>query len=365
MEHVDAWKITEDLKVQHGKSDPFSAAIRATRMPMIVTDPIQHDNPIIFANDAFLNLTGYTRQEVNGRNCRFLQGPETDRATIAKVGQALAKGEDIAVDVLNYKKNGEKFWNGLYISPVSNEDGQIRYFFASQIDATERKEHEFRAANLQQELERLVRSRTIELEEALATSKMLLHEVDHRVKNNLQMIGAMLMLQSMSIPDQRIKDTLGEMLERVEAMGLVHKRLYQSESITDFDIGDFAREIASNLVAASGRQDIDLSLDIDSVTVKADEAASIALVINETITNALKHAFPFDRPGNLRVSVKPAETYCEIAIEDNGVGIKQPTGPKSGFGQTLIETLIKQLRADIEWLPASPGTRVRIVLPVC
>lgn len=389
MEKSDAWLLTDDLHVQQGQADPFSAAIRATRMPMVVTDPHMADNPIIFANDAFLHLTGYSREEVNGRNCRFLQGPDTDQATVRKIGKAIAKGEDVSADILNYRKDGTTFWNGLYVSPVLDAAGNVQYFFASQIDATERKQHELNTANLQHDLERLVsirtrelevalatstqlvaefdhrvRVRTKELEEALSTSNLLLHEVDHRVKNNLQMISAMLMLQSMSIPDVRIKSTLQEMLERIEAMGLVHKRLYQSDNIMDFDLGEFTREIAANLVGASGRNDIALVVETESVKIKADDAASVALVINETITNALKHAFPAGRRGDLRVSVKPHTTACEIAIVDNGVGMQGSTAHGTGFGHTLIETLVRQLRASIEWIPASPGTCVRIMLPI-
>ena len=389
MDKSDAWLSTDNLDLQHGQFDPISAAIRTTRMPMIVTDPRQADNPIIFANDAFLGMTGYSREEAQGFNCRFLQGPDTDPASIEKIRSAVKSGEDIAIDILNYRKDGTPFWNALYISPVHNALGEIQYFFASQLDATERKRHEVDAASLQLHLERLVsvrtqelevalaaskclvaefdqrvRMRTKELEQALSVSNLLLHEVDHRVKNNLQMISAMLTLQSLSIPDERVKATLQEMLERIEAMGLVHKRLYLSDNIRDFDLGEFTREIATNLVGASGRDDIELAVHAESVTIKADDAATIALVINETITNALKHAFPVGRPGDLRVSIKPTTSACEIAIEDNGVGMGASRSRGTGFGQTLIETLVRQLRASIEWLPASPGTRVRIMLPI-
>lgn len=389
MERPDAWHLTEDLHVQHGQADPFSAAIRATRMPMIVTDPLQTDNPIIFANDAFLALTGYARAEVNGQNCRFLQGPKTDPEAIRKIRDAISNRQDISVDILNYRKDGSTFWNALYLSPVSNADGIVQYFFASQVDATERKELELRAASQQSELERLVKVRTKELEDALAqsaaianrfetcvklrtqeleqalaTSKLLVHEVDHRVKNNLQMISAMLMMQSLRISDQKIKNTLQEMLERIEAMGLVHKRLYQADNIMDFDLGDFTNEIASNLVAASGRTDIKLVVETVSVNIQANNAASIALIVNETITNALKHGFASGRSGQLRVSVRSQRDACEINIEDDGHGLSVDGEAKKGFGRVLIETLIQQLRATIEWLPGLPGTRVKIVLPI-
>ncbi len=364
MEKPDAWTLTDNLHLKRGQADPFSAAIRSTRMAMVVTDPTRPDNPIIFANDAFLKLTGYDRDEVTGSNCRFLQGRDTDPDAVRQIGEAVANRTDIAIDILNYKKDGTAFWNALYLSPVPDADGVSQYFFASQIDATERKQHEFDARDLQQNLEELVKQRTSELEASLARSNLLLHEVDHRVKNNLQMISAMLMLQSMSIPDIRIKNTLQEMLERVDAMGMVHKRLYQSENIMDFDIAAFTVEIASNLVAATGRDDIDLVVDTESVTIKADHAASIALVINETITNALKHGFPLGRAGDLRVSVKPTVGACEISIRDDGPGISADSTRKNTFGRTLIETLIKQLKATIEWIPASPGTHVRITLPL-
>ena len=364
MERSDAWILTDNLHLPRGQADPFSAAIRSTRMPIIVTDVNLPDNPIIFANNAFLSLTGYTREEVNGRNCRFLQGPETDPVTVAQIRRAVDARQDITCEIMNYKKDGTPFWNGLYISPVPDAAGDVQYFFASQIDGTDRKRYEAETLSLQYELERQVKSRTSELEASLHRSTLLLHEVDHRVKNNLQMISAMLMLQSMSISDAKIKNTLQEMLERVDAMGLVHKRLYQSESITDFDIAEFTREIASHLVAATGRRDIALTVDTGPVTIKADEAASVALVVNETITNALKHAFPAGRAGGLQVSVRGWDRTCEISIKDDGPGMPAEAAHKGSFGKTLIETLIQQLRATIEWLPASPGTHVRITLPL-
>ena len=103
------------LAAEHNIDDPFAAAIRATRMAMIVTDPSQAENPIIFANDAFLRLTGYGRDEVIGRNCRFLQGPNTDPKAIETLRAAVAAGEDASVDLLNYRKDGSTFWNALYL----------------------------------------------------------------------------------------------------------------------------------------------------------------------------------------------------------------------------------------------------------
>jgi PAS domain S-box-containing protein len=122
--------------------DIFFAAVQTTRMPMIVTDPHQPDNPIIFCNEAFSFMTGYTEAEILGHNCRFLQGPETDRSVIAQVRAAVEKVEEIAVEVLNYRKNGSTFWNALFISPVYGPTGDLLYFFASQLDISRRREAE-------------------------------------------------------------------------------------------------------------------------------------------------------------------------------------------------------------------------------
>lgn len=122
--------------------DIFFAAVKTTRMPMIVTDPSQPDNPIVFCNEAFSYLTGYSQAEIIGSNCRFLQGPETDPEVIAQLRAAIRKREEVAVEVLNYRKNGSTFWNALFVSPVHDEEGKLIYFFGSQLDISRRREAE-------------------------------------------------------------------------------------------------------------------------------------------------------------------------------------------------------------------------------
>ncbi|KQP22692.1 histidine kinase [Pseudorhodoferax sp. Leaf267] len=120
----------------------FFAAVQTTRMPMLVTDPHQPDNPIIFANQAFLEMTGYSAQEIVGGNCRFLQGPDTDRSVVSRVRTAIEQRTEIAVELVNYRKDGSAFWNALFISPVLNESGELTYFFASQLDVSRRRDAE-------------------------------------------------------------------------------------------------------------------------------------------------------------------------------------------------------------------------------
>lgn len=153
---------SEILRVAES-SDPFAAAVRATRMPMLITDPNKPDNPIVFANDAFSKLTGYSRNEILGRNCRFLQGPRTDPDGVAKIRDAIERRVPIEIELQNHKKDGEVFWNRVLVSPVFDESGALTYFFASQFDVTIERDHMVRLQRDRDALEAEVERRSGEM----------------------------------------------------------------------------------------------------------------------------------------------------------------------------------------------------------
>ena len=137
-------------------------------MAITITDARKPDNPIVLANQAFLDMTGYSDAEVLGHNCRFLQGEDTSRDSVAKIRDAVVKGKDLTIELLNYHKDGSSFWNQLYISPVCDVAGTVLYFFGSQIDVSDTR----RARELEQSEHRLLR------------------EVDHRAMNALALVQA-------------------------------------------------------------------------------------------------------------------------------------------------------------------------------
>ncbi len=118
------------------------AAIEMTRMPMILADPRKEDCPIVFANNAFLDLTGYEEAEVLNRNCRFFQGAATDPAAVSQLRDALREHRPIALEILNYRRDGAPFWNAIFMGPVFDQTGELIYFFASQLDVSKRRESE-------------------------------------------------------------------------------------------------------------------------------------------------------------------------------------------------------------------------------
>ena len=134
--HLDDARIGAEIQGRDDGTDPFVAAVRATRMPMIITNPRIADNPVVFVNDAFCRLTGYARAEILGRNCRFLQGPETDKETVARIGAAVRSVQPLEIEIRNHRKDGSAFWNRLLMAPVHDAAGELAYFFASQVDVT-------------------------------------------------------------------------------------------------------------------------------------------------------------------------------------------------------------------------------------
>ena len=362
MDQRGDWRLTDALTYEHGRGDPFAAAVRATRMPMVITNPRLPDNPIVFCNEAFQHLSGYERDEIVGRNCRFLQGVDTDRATVDRIRTAIRSGHPVEADLLNYRKDGRTFWNALYISPVRDDEGNIIYYFASQLDVTERVNAEQRAIARREEIELEVAARTADLEQALATKTVLLHELDHRVKNNLTMIGSLLRLQARSADDPAVSERLEAMLLRVDALGTVHRRLYQGADVTRFDIGAYLHDLATDLTVAAGPHRIALVTDIVPIDVAPGQAAALGLVLNELLTNAVAHGYPDGRSGTLRLSTSLQGDTALIDIDDDGPGL--PEHPIDGLGRTLVERLSRQIGIETTTISTVAGTRVHLAIPL-
>lgn len=198
------------------------------------------------------------------------------------------------------------------------------------------------------------------LEEALAQQSALLHEIDHRVKNNLQLIASLILLQSRRTTDEASREALKTVLQRVAAVATVHRRLFQGDP-TAFDVAAFVRDLTGDLAAAAGRDDLEIVLELDPVTLPAASAATFALVFNELLGNALKHAFPAGRPGRIAVTLTRQADACLFTVADDGVGL---AGQAPGFGSTIIKLLCQQLHADFQVADAQPGVRVTVTVPM-
>lgn len=360
MDQRDNWHLTDLLHAEKGKADPFAAAVRSTRMPMAITDPAQLDNPIVFVNEAFQLLTGYSREECIGRNCRFLQGPNTDPIAVAKVGEAIAKGEDIAIDLLNYKKNGTTFWNALYLSPARGEDGTVQFFFASQLDVTERVEAQRRIANQKEQVDHEVRVRTADLEASLEAQSLLLHEVDHRVKNNLSVIGSLLRMQIRETEEPIVRRALRSTMERVDAMAAIHRRLYQADDVRYFELSSFVSNLIQDAVSASAYDTLTIVSSIQRTVLPSEQATSAGLLINEVLLHLFDSYLPLSA---VKVSCHSDGTTITITV-GNRLSSKTPQHELSPTSAKLITRLASQLKAHVTWNCSLDDMSATIRIPV-
>lgn len=345
-------------------AEAIALGITGAQLPMVLADARRGDEAIVFANPAFLALTGYRNEEVLGRNCRFLQGPETSPAAVDQIRAALAASQAVTVEILNYRKDGSSFWNALHISPVRDAAGELVYFFGSQRDVTARRQAELELARRTEALRQAMDESTRRVERALAQKTSLLHEVDHRVKNNLQLISSLLLLQSRRTESEATRAALRRVLERVTAVATVHRRLFQGETIDRFDFAEFVADLVHDLTGAAPRPNVQVVLDLEPVDVGASQAAPLALILSELLTNALRHAHPASRGGAVRVGLAPLGGGFELRVEDDGVGAPDLQRPAHGFGLTIAHLLAQQLRADIKLEDARPGLRATVRCPV-
>jgi PAS domain S-box-containing protein len=361
-QQTDARSAGDRLVSGHVSEDPFAAAFKATRMPMIVTDPNQQDNPIIFCNAAFNRLTGYSNDDIIGQNCRLLQGPETDPAIVTKMRNAIATGEDVAVDILNYRKDGSSFWNAVFISPVRDNTGKIIYFFASQLDFTHVKSREADLAAARHKAEEEVASQTANLRSALQARSLLVHEVDHRVKNNLLTMASIVKMQARITTDRGQKDALNSVLNRIEALSTVQRKLFTLDDVSKFDISDFTRELVTDLVGATGRKDIRLSLDLSPVHVPAVKATPLSLIVNELVGDAVSRGLS-DGGGDIHVCVRRTNGHFVLSVEDTSEPVEVDE-ERSKLSRKLLEASALQLGAKIERNVENRKTTVNVTVLV-
>ncbi len=376
-EHLDHAAATEmaaadESSMTHAPAPPdialapgtFALAFDASPTPMLVTDARRPDRPIVWINDAFLGLTGYERHELIGRNCRMLQGPDTDGAEVGRMRAAIEAAVPYAGEILNYRKDGTPFWNGMTINPVRDREGRLIYFFAAQADMTDKRRLETAMRGTNDELERQVGARTADLESALAQKTALLHEVDHRVKNNLQVISSLMLLKARRTPDGEARDALQGMADRIGALSTAHRMLYASDDVSHFDLADFMSDFLSDVNAALDRERTRVEASVEPVAVSAAMAAPLALMIHELTSNAVRHAFPEERTGLVTVTARREADTLRMTVADDGVGMAASEPNPAGFGRNLVEMLVRQLRGRIDWSDGPPGTRVEISVPL-
>jgi two-component sensor histidine kinase len=194
--------------------------------------------------------------------------------------------------------------------------------------------------------------------------EVLLKEIHHRVKNNLQIMSSLLRLQSRTLKDKTILDKLVDAESRVRSMALVHERLYRSESLADLDVSEYVDGLVSHLMGsyAADNTRIKVDAEIDSVSFGIETAIPFGFILTELFCNCLKHAFPEGREGQVKIHLQAtSEEDFVLLVADNGVGIKEQfeSGDPKSLGLHLVDILARQLGGRFE-LARDCGTVIKV-----
>jgi PAS domain S-box-containing protein len=342
-------KITRDVTERRRATEQFRLAIEAASTGMLMVDRI---GTIVLVNAETERLFGYTREELVGRPIevlvphRFRGNHPSHRSGFlsSPVARPMGGGRDLYA----VRRDGSEIAVEIGLNPLQMSDAE--FVLASVVDITERKR------------------RTSELTMALREREVLLQEVHHRVKNNLQIISSLINMQMRNTELGPSRDALSECQTRVQAIALIHEQLYQSKDYARVPFADYVRLLANNVFVATGVSPthVQLELATEDVALAVDKAIPCGLVLNELITNALKHAFRDGRTGTVKVGLSRVdEAHCRLTVADDGAGFPPGSDVWStdSLGLQLVRMLGEQLEAEVVTVTEG-GAAFHLTFPV-
>ncbi len=293
---------------------------------------LEKDTTISMVNTGFENLTKYSREEVEGKKSfkDFIHPKELSRTL--KYHQMRRNNIELApkeYEIVGFDKYGDLKYLVATVALIPGTEKSL----VSLLDITARKAAE----------EQLISS--------LDEKKVLLKEIHHRVKNNLQIISSLLNLQSYHVRDPQDLEIFKESQGRIKSMAIIHEQLYQSKNLASINFADYIQNIMTHLFHSysSPEKEIILERDLDVIKLEIDTAIPCGLIINEIASNSLKHAFKGRKKGVVNISLKKSEEYIELVISDDGIGFEpEEIHNSNSLGLKLVQTLVEQLDGSLE-----------------
>ncbi len=337
-------KMAGELTTTTVSMESLESVFDSMAAALVVFDP---DGNIINVNRATLALVGRERSELIGQTfdimCRFSSGESVRPGPPAREPSGLPALRIETVEKVFVRKDGSEFPVSLSGAELRSGGGPLQGYVCVALDLTEQKRIQER------------------LRESLGEKELLLREVHHRVKNNMQVISSLLAMQS-SDGDPEVAKKLEESQNRIRSIALIHEQLYRSTEIEHIDVRTYLEVLTSQLLQSFGKSNaVRLELEADDIALDIDQSMACGLIVNELVTNALKYAYPAERGGVIRVSLREHPGGERVlTVADDGPGL---AGVRSGapatLGMSLVATLARQLRGRVE-VDGQKGTVVRV-----
>ena len=323
-------KVTED---KYKETEARLSAI-LTNLPKVVIYQAMKGKD--FVSDNIEDMIGYTSKEVLKEKYFFGKlMPEEDIQMVKRSLKNWHENEEnvLVMEFRLKKKNGETVWIEDHMYRVKTDSGEP-YISGILIDITERKLAEQKVS------------------QSLKEKELLLKEIHHRVKNNLQVVSSLLKLQQNYVTDKKTYDVLVDSQNRVRSMALVHQKLYQSKDFSQIEFGEYVGQLTQQLVNVfrSKSNDVLINVETSNAMLSIDQAIPCGLIINELVSNSLKYAFPSGYAGIINIFVNNTGNESELIIQDNGIGFPSGVDFKdtATLGLQLVNTLVGQLDGTIE-----------------
>ncbi len=298
----------------------------------------------LLVNQRLSDMMGYTADQFYKKTFYELVLPSEVEESLQSWDELLSGAvSNFSKEQTYVRSDGRLISANVTVSLVRDANGNPNYFVAVFEDVTERKENDRR------------------LQESLKEKEVLLKEVHHRVKNNMQVISSILNLQSSYIDDEKALNILRESQDRIKSMSFVHESLYQSDTLSEVNFAEYIRNIATNLYHSYGRPQggINLEFELEPVYINLDTSIPCGLVINELVSNALKYAFIGRSSGRICIHLaRVSEEQLTLIVEDDGVGLPEGFDVESSesLGLQLVSALTMQLGGHME-VAGNNGTR--------
>jgi PAS domain S-box-containing protein len=305
---------------------------------------IQHGR-LVYANPAAERTLGYSGEELNTISKTAMDMIDPDRKNLvdrAAVMEVLRGGGTVCREMCIKNRSGDERWMYLTAGLMQSEDDDA--VMVTGFDVTDRRMAEEK------------------LRASLHEKDVLLKEIHHRVKNNLQVVSSMLSLQSMSQTDSATVCLFRESQDRVRSMALIHEQLYRASDLSRIDFGEYAESLTSNLLRSyTAGGTVKLNIDVRDILISIDLAIPCGLIINELVSNSLKYAFPGGRTGTVIVAMCREGCDYVLSVSDDGAGMPRHIDYRNAgtFGLQLVDTLVGQLEGSIS-LARDDGTAYTI-----